>query len=383
MTELKSDDRPAGLPNLQLRQKNTAAVLTGCAETRELEDGYALRYPDNSEWNQKLDVFCAAWAVSSPNMKLCLVPEESTGSVWLEIRGPSGTKEFVEGARYMLTSHINPKGSAAFKLRHGLRFLSSPLRVRPDFIVIGAKKCGTTALYDYMTQHPGISPALKKEIYYFNAFHGRGQYWYRSFFPTILERWRARLGGRLCLTGEATPDYLYRPECPARIKELVPQVRLIAILRNPIDRAYSFYNHNRRAGLEALSFEAAIEAEESRIEEERQSQQGLQAGPGFAFMNYSYKARGVYVDQLGPWMESFPREQILVLRTEDLYHDPETVLREAFSALDLPYHAPSKFRKINTAPYDPMPKHVRAQLEEYFEPHNQRLAEFLGTDTFW
>lgn len=380
-----SDANPsAGPPNLQVRQKNTAAVLTGCVETAELEDGYALRYPDTRAWNGKLEAFMAAWRISSPNMDFGLRREADTDSVWLEITGPEGTKEFVEGARYMLTSHLNPAGSLMFTLRHGLRFLTSPLRLRPDFVVIGAKKCGTTALYDYMTQHPAIAPALKKEIYYFNAYHGRGQYWYRSFFPTIFERMLAKgLGGRPFLTGEATPDYLYRSECPERMRQLIPNAQLIAILRDPVDRAYSFYNHNLRAGLETLSFEAAIDAEEERLAEERERLTNPDRENGFAFMNYSYKARGVYVDQLASWAEVFPSQQLLVLRSEDLYQDPEATLRKAFGSMDLPYHAPARFRKINTAPYDPMEPRVRHKLEEYFAPHNARLAEFLGSDPLW
>jgi hypothetical protein len=371
-------------PNLQVRHKNTEAVFTGCVETAELDDGYGLCYPDTPAWEEKLEAFMSDWRVGSPNMHFSLRREVDTHRVWLEITGPEGTKQFVEGARYMLTSHLNPAGSLMFSLRHGLRFLTSPLRLKPDFVVIGAKKCGTTALYDYMTQHPAIAPALKKEIYYFNAFHGRSQYWYRAFFPTLFERMMAK--GRTAqpfLTGEATPDYLYQRECPERVRHLIPKAQLIAILRNPVDRAYSFYNHNLRAGLETLSFEAAIDAEEERLAEERERMVDPDRENGFAFMNYSYKARGVYVDQLTNWADVFPTQQLLVLKTEDLFKDPERTLRRAFGSLDLPYHAPAKFRKMNTAPYDPLQPHVRRKLEDHFAPHNARLAKFLGTDPLW
>jgi len=176
---------------------------------------------------------------------------------------------------------------------------------------------------------------------------------------------------------------LYRSECPERIHQSIPKAQLIAILRNPVDRAYSFYNHNLRGGLETLSFEAAIDAEEQRLAEERERLENPDQMNGFAFMNYSYKARGVYVDQLAKWADVFPGKQLLVLRTEDLHADPEATLRKAFDALDLPYHAPSQFRKINTAPYDPLEPHVRRKLEDHFAPHNARLAEFLGTDSLW
>jgi hypothetical protein len=93
--------------------------------------------------------------------------------------------------------------------------------------------------------------------------------------------------------------------------------------------------------------------------------------------------RGIYVDQLAQWSGLFPSKQLHVLRTEDLYQEPEATLRKVFDSLDLPYNAPAKFRKINTTPYNPMDPKLRRGLEEYFAPHNARLAEFLGTDLFW
>lgn len=373
-----------GPSDLKAWQKNTETVFLGCVESVELDDGYALRYPDTPAWNEKLELFVEAWQIGCPNMDFGLRHEAEAECVWLEMTGPEGTKQFVEGARYILKSHINPAGSWMFTVRHGLRFLTSPLRIRPDFIVIGAKKCGTTALYDYLTQHPAIAPALKKEIYYFSAYHGRGQYWYRSFFPTIFGRLAAKArGGQPFLTGEATPDYFYRGGCPKRVHELIPNAQLIVILRNPVDRAYSFYNHNLRAGLEPLSFGAAVEAEDGRMAEECRRLDDPDQEEGFAFMNHSYKARGVYVDQLTKWAEVFPARQMLVLRTEDLYQDPEATLRRAFDALNLPYHAPERFRKLNTAPYEPMDPDVQRKLEDYFAPHNVRLAEFLECDPLW
>ncbi|MFT7464687.1 MAG: hypothetical protein ACI9EF_003045 [Pseudohongiellaceae bacterium] len=371
-------------PNLALRQKTTADVLTGCTEVKELEDGYALKYPKTSTWSGKLDAFTEAWRKSSPNMTFELVERDDSSSVWLEIRGPEGTKPFVEGARYMLMSHLNPAMTTGYRLRHGMRYLTSPLRVLPDFLIIGAKKCGTTALYNYLTQHPAIAPALKKEIYFFNAYFGKGKLWYKAFFPTVFEKFAAKtLGGRQFLTGEATPDYLYLDDCPAKVAQTTPNARLIAILRNPIDRAYSFYNHNLRAGLETLSFEEAIDQEEQRLADERVR---FAADPSlirFHTMHHSYKLRGVYVDQLKTWTDVFPRDQLLVLKTEDQFLEPEQTLRRAFEHLGLEYHAPEAFKKINTAPYSDMDPAVREKLSAYFEPHNQRLYDYLGTDLAW
>ncbi|MCZ6597764.1 MAG: sulfotransferase domain-containing protein [Planctomycetota bacterium] len=367
---------------LRKRHKSTADVLTLCQEVSELEDGYALRYPQTAVWSEKLASFADSWRVSCPQMTFEVVAEDS--SLWLRIRGPEGTKQFVDGARYMLTSHINPTPSLKMKLRLGLRFVTGPLRVLPDFLVIGAKKCGTTALYAYLTQHPSIAPAFKKEIYFFNAFYGKGRYWYQGFFPTVFERRRAHSAGRAFLTGEATPDYLFNPHAPTRTFATVPEARLIAILRNPVDRAYSFYHHNLRAGVEHLSFEDAVDREQERLAGEREK---VLADPdyfSFDHEHHSYLARGVYVDQVKDWTERFSRSQVLVLATEALYDRPKETLREAFSFLGLPYHAPGEFRTLNAAaPYPDMDPRTRQELGEYFEPHNRRLYEFLDKDLGW
>jgi hypothetical protein len=369
--------------DLRRRQKITADVLTLCREVSELDDGYALGYPQTAAWSEKLDSFVESWRVSCPQMTFELAREED--GLWLAIRGPEGTKQFVDGARYMLTSHFNPAPSLKTKLRLGARMLTSPLRVLPDFLIIGAKKCGTTALYSYLTQHPSIAPAFKKEVYFFNAFYGKGRSWYRGFFPTVLERqYSRRVSGRPLITGEATPDYLFNPHAPARTFETVPGARLIAILRNPVDRAYSFYNHNLRAGVERLSFEEAVDQEQGRLAGEREK---VLADPeyfSFDFEHHSYLTRGIYVDQVEDWTRCFPRSQVLVLATEDLNKRPEETLREALSFLDLPYHAPGEFRTLNAAaPYPDMDLRTRERLSEYFEPHNRRLYEYLNRDLGW
>jgi len=357
------------------RQKTTADVMTRCDKLTELDDGYELEFPRNATWSEKLRIFTRAWSRSCPHMSFEVQPGDQ-GPLVLLIRGPDGTKQFVEGARYMLTSHLNPAPTLRHKMQQATRLITSPLRSLPDFLIVGAKKCGTTALYSYLTQHPEIAPALKKEIYFFNAYFGRGKLWYRSHFPT-----RSAKGSTL--TGEATPDYLFHPHCAERIKATVPQVKLIAILRNPVDRAYSFYNHNLRAGLETLSFEDAISKEEERLEGETAKVDAEGDYFSFDFMHHSYLRRGIYVDQLKQWEQHFPKSQLCVVRTEGLYEEPEETLRDSFDFLGLPYHAPKEFKKLNAAPYPDMEPGARARLVRYFEPHNARLEEYLGQDMGW
>lgn len=376
---------PPGLDprDLRRRLKTTADVLTRFSEMRELEDGYAFRFPSTRSWAEKLRTFREEWSASCPQMTFEIAPERDGEPLWLHIRGPEGTKQFVQGSRDVLTSNLNPAPSLMRDVRLGFRYLTSPLRVLPDFVIIGAKKCATTTLYSYLTQHPAVAPAFRKEIYYFNACWGKGPAWYRAFFPSVLERSAARLRGRPFLTGEATPDYLFDHHAPRRLAATIPDARLLAILRDPVDRAYSFYNHNRRAGLETLGFEEAVDREEERLAGEREKVQADEAYFSFAWEHHSYLTRGVYVDQLQHWAKFFPREQLLVLSTSRLTERPDETLRSALAFLDLPYAEPRAFEKLNAVPYEPMRADTRERLQEWFRPHNERLYEYLGHDLGW
>ena len=166
------------------------------------------------------------------------------------------------------------------------RLITSPLRGLPDFVILGAMKSGTTSLYDFVVKHPGIAPAAKKEVQYFSTRHRYrlGRLWYRSNFPTSLSRRRfyKKTNQRL-LSGEATPAYLFYPMVPGRMKEILPDVKLIVILRNPVDRAYSHYHHSLRKNMEPMSFEKAIKSEEKWRAEESER---LVKDPNFILTGY-------------------------------------------------------------------------------------------------
>jgi hypothetical protein len=192
----------------------------------------------------------------------------------------------------------------------------------------------------------------------------------------------SRRGHRL-LTGEASPYYLYHPQVPERIRETLPEVRLIALLRNPVERAYSHYQLNRRQGKEPLSFDDAIGSEEERL---RGEYQRLVQDPTYYSDNhykFGYLARGVYVDPLTRWREHFPAERLLVLRSEDLYRDPRETLSQVNRFLGLPEWEPGHFKPYNQKPYSEIDPKIRQRLLDYFEPHNRRLYEYLGRDFDW
>jgi len=276
------------------------------------------------------------------------------------------------------------------KAAHVWRRATAPARAVPDFLIIGTMRGGTTALYYYLTQHPMVLPAFRKEVCCFDrSFQVRKHpiMWYRSFFPL---RASLSLVGRVrkhrCLTGEATPSYLFVPTVPRRVVMTLPRVRLIALLRDPVGRALSHYFllHGRKR--ERLPLMAALEAEEERIDQVLQESGRHVVDPRVAAMRYSYKALGVYVDQIKRWRAWFPPSQMLVLRSEDLFEEPQRVFSQVCEFLGLPLWEPPAFRRVYAGSYPAEDDEIRkatGYLREYFKPHNRRLFDYLGLEWDW
>jgi hypothetical protein len=249
-------------------------------------------------------------------------------------------------------------------------------RPLPDFLIIGAQKAGTTALYAYLREHPAITGPSWKEVSYFDRHYTRGEAWYRGNFPNL-----ARARGKL--VGEASPSYLFHPLGPERVKALLPEARLVALVRNPVDRALSHHNHELALGREELSFEEALDAEEERLrgEEER-----LIANPRYfsrEWWSHAYKARGRYADQLDRWLAVFPREQLLVVPSEDLGAEAAQTYSRVVAFLGAPPHALESFPRVFERRYEAMQPETRERLAAEFDEPNRRLYELLGRDLGW
>ena len=254
----------------------------------------------------------------------------------------------------------------------------------PDFLIIGAQKAGTTSLFEYLIRHPDVAAPVKKELHFFDVpdRFRRGVAWYRELFPSLNPSLSGHTSRRQ-VTGEASPYYLFHPRVPASVVGLFPQVKLIALLRNPADRAYSQYQMWVRAGREPLSFDEAIAAEAERLEGAEARLLADSNHTDEVHRRHSYLARGVYVDQLARWTQHFGREQMLILKTEDLFADTQRIIAEVFEFLGLPQAQLDLSERYNVRAYDPLPSTSRDRLIEYFEPHNRRLYEFLGRDFEW
>ncbi|VEN74637.1 conserved hypothetical protein [Candidatus Desulfarcum epimagneticum] len=264
------------------------------------------------------------------------------------------------------------------------RKITGRWRVLPDFVIIGAQRSGTTTLYENLISHPDVAPAIRKEVQFFSKNFSNKESWYRSHFPLSATRFvKQKALRRQWMTGEASPYYIFHPYTPERFHALNPGARLILILRNPVDRAYSSYWMQRRRGSETLPFREAIKAEPERM---RKGIGKLKARPNelsFEHSWFSYIGRGVYADQLAVWLKYFPRHQILIIRSEDLFEKPDDVFSGIFSFLGLPAYRLPVIKEHHRKKYPAMSEETRRALSEYFRPHNKRLYEMLGRDFGW
>jgi hypothetical protein len=246
-------------------------------------------------------------------------------------------------------------------------------RPLPDFLIIGAQKAGTTALYDYLYRHPAISGPRWKEVSFFDRHWSRGERWYRGNFPR-----HARAP-----VGEASPSYLFHPLAPERVRSLVPQARLIALLRNPVDRAFSHYQHEVALGREPLTFEQALEREEERTHGELERMLAEPHSFSHAWWNHTYKARGLYAEQLERWLAVFPREQLLVIGTEKFAAAPAATYARVLEFVGAPPHELDAYPRVFSREYDAMAPATRAALADLYAVPNAGLYELLGRDLGW
>lgn len=261
---------------------------------------------------------------------------------------------------------------------------TSGVRVLPDFIVIGGQRCATSSLHLYLSQHPAIGAPSMKEVHFFDNQFDHGIDWYRGHFPTrpymeVL----SRITGNEAITGEGSPYYIFHPTAPYRIADVLPDVKLVVMLRDPVKRLISQYHHERSLGHETLSLEDAIENEPQRLEGEEERIVREPTYLSYSHQHHSYLARGRYAEQLERWYEIFPREQILVLESKRFFSDPGAAYDETLGFLGLPPVRRTEFEAVNSQKYPEVPTETLDRLYTYFEPHNARLYELLGDDYGW
>ncbi|MEM7312307.1 MAG: sulfotransferase domain-containing protein [Planctomycetota bacterium] len=258
------------------------------------------------------------------------------------------------------------------ELLHTANLWTPGARKLPDFIIIGSQKSGTTSLFDYLVQHPRIRGPLTKEIHYFDLNFTKSIDWYQAFFPKECE-----------ITGEATPYYMHYPHSIRRISETLPSVKLFILLRNPVDRAYSAYQHQIWKKRETLSFPDALKHEAARTDGEFEKLDADEAYYSLNHHHFTYLERGIYHTQIERCFEYFPREQVMIIESSTFYGDTEGTYAKALNFLGLEAHKLSEYRNVALRKYEPMSDETRQWLIDYYRPHNERLYQLLDRRFDW
>jgi len=245
----------------------------------------------------------------------------------------------------------------------------------PNFLVVGETKCGTTSLYEDLAKHPqvlppntqngladykgGIVTLQQKEIRFFDRYWGKGTDWYFSQFPhTTLDQ----------ITGEASPTYLYRDLAMERIRHILPGVKLIIMLRNPTDRLYSHFYHLAKITPEWKNKYPTFEA----------------------FINSAYESdyylidKGIYINSLKRCCKIFDQSQIHIVKSEDMFLRPKETYNNILNFLEIHDFSLSSFSHFRKNNYpNPIDKTTKQDLDRFYRPYNQELANFLNTKIWW
>lgn len=258
------------------------------------------------------------------------------------------------------------------------RNLTSSIRMLPSFIIVGAQKAGTTSLYSYLKLHPQIYPGVKKEIQFFSINYSKGVAWYRSHFPLIT---KAKKG---LITGEATPYYLYHPHAAKRIAETLPNVKLIILLRDPVERAISAYWFSMSLGNENLSIHEAFKREKDLLAGEKEKMISNEHYYSVNHRSYSFLDRSKYVEQLKNYFQYFERDKIMIIKSEDFFDNPDETYKKVLSFLDLSSHSLPKYKPQNTNTVKKrVDSDIKKDLRSYFQSYNEELYELLDRDFKW
>jgi hypothetical protein len=248
---------------------------------------------------------------------------------------------------------------------------------KPDFLIIGAQKAGTSSLFHYLSQHPDIDLPSEKELHFFDIQYENGIEWYSNLFPK--KRFLSRK-----ITGEASPYYLFHPLAAERVHAHYSNIKLIVLLRNPIDRAYSHFQMERNRGIEPEPhFIRAVELENERIANEEKQIKCGKINSSDNFRNYSYVRRGLYGKQIALWLQYFLPRQILFIKSEDFFSNTNIHLERIQNFLGVSYVPLTDTRIINANIYPSLTDSERQKMEGYFREDGQLLRQLIGDQFFW
>ncbi len=246
---------------------------------------------------------------------------------------------------------------------------------KPYFLIIGVQKGGTSSLFFYLKQHPQLELPKHKELHFFDNNYFKGISWYNQHFLSAFKNNKK--------TGEASPYYIFHPHVPERVYNYNSNIKLIGMLRNPVDRAYSHFMMQKNRGIEPLTFEEAIEAESGRISDEEKK---IIDNPNYKSLIHqqrSYIARGMYYSQLKNWLKYFSLDQFLFIKSESFFNDPLKELFKVHSFLNIKQLKPSILTPQNINNYEQMNPNTKDFLIKYFSSDTENLYNLLNINYHW
>jgi len=272
---------------------------------------------------------------------------------------------------------------------------TSPLRVLPECAVIGTGKGGTTALHYYLGQHPCIGSSAYDELGFFNENYHLGINWYKSLFPTKFTRDKIIKKHGKFLTYDVTPQYLREPYVAKRMFQTFPKMKLIVLLRNPIDKSYSHHimgknsntlnNNPEWEGIDnkQVSFEDIVNRDIEFISKYEKKNGELNDNYFRNVITKTNLARGFYAQFLRKWFDVYDRKQFLILSSSELANSTQKTLNKIFNFLEIPEYDIPDITKINTQKYEPMKKQTREILIQFFKKYNNELYELIDRRFDW
>lgn len=259
------------------------------------------------------------------------------------------------------------------------RMLLSGIRSLPQVIIPGVQKGGTTSLFHFLAQHPSFGNQKYKEIHFFNRSYGRGLNYYKAAFPLGINK--SSINKKLFI--DASPDYFDNPSVPKKVRKYLPDVKLVFLLRNPIDRAYSHFQMIKSLGYEDSTFEQAIYMEDERLSSIMSKINSDDNYYNIYEAYYNYLSKGYYAIHLNRWLKYFSKSQMLVIESEDFFKNPQYVYKEVTDFLGIESHKLDDVSPKNTRSYSNIDPLLRSKLQKHYKVHNESLYKLLGKDFSW
>lgn len=259
------------------------------------------------------------------------------------------------------------------------------LRLLPAFVLVGGQRCGTTSLFRALAAHPAVLPAVNhKGVNYFDLNYGRGWAWYQGHFPLrSVAAVKTRGAGEPPVTFDASGYYSYHPHAAGRLAADLPGVKVVMMVRDPVERAFSAWKHESARGFETEAFERALRLEDERVGPELER---MLADPGYAstaHRHHGYRRRGYYGEQLARLADGVGRERVHVVDSQDFFTDPAREYARLVAFLGLAPFEPASFERFNARPGTGITPGARAFLEDAYAPHDAALEAFLGQAPSW